>query len=575
MGRKQIETRKMQRTPFKISREWRRPDVSNPLVRRQTATFLTAVASCLSLGCSAYTFWQVGVGSNFLIESNRVVFAQSDSSLTVLAIDSGAVLERRKRGDFSGRLKRVPFGILLLQYSSISLLDATNFSTIWQTDLAYEPNVLENSLVSYDGNGVVARRNLNDGTVRWTFSLPGALEVVAEGDKVLINRAATYEKKNVPALVMLDLESGKEIFRKTPPDGIQWPKIFFDGQNVYIEEGAFSGKRSDYELENLVVWSAQGQEIRRIPLDEKTRKEIRFSDSPFDLDQKTFFQSHVYSNRWSISSERFGKICSTENQSNGVTCYNLDDGFAFTERCKYSAGGQSYKCEVELESPEGHWEGVLAYLSKGGRISAIARISDRILLGTDRGQVECINARTGESLWLYVFPTIRQTLSYSSPYGMPPMMSQAAKLYRDDNRTIPQTGLQLLNQNSRRTRVIVDPEPADPFHDLPGFLAITWGGAVVPLLVLIFLHMHRRTRTWTLAPLSALLTVVPFACFMQFGRVSPGSSVMLRIAILGGVVFGIADAIKCFRIGKWFIGAVGIGIALAFGWLLFPSLMRI
>jgi len=53
-------------------------------------------------------------------------------------------------------------------------------------------------------------------------------------------------------------------------------------------------------------------------------------------------------------------------------------------------------------------------------IRAVAAAQGRILLGSNMGHVECLDAHTGKSLWLYVFPTMRHTMSYSSPNGLPP-----------------------------------------------------------------------------------------------------------------------------------------------------------
>jgi outer membrane protein assembly factor BamB len=522
-----------------------------------------------------YTFSQVGVDSNLLIDGNRVIFAQSDGSLTVLAIDTGEVLQREKNRRFSGTLQRISPGILMLQYGTIALLNPTNLVVIWETKSHYAPNVLSNTLVSYDGNGLVECRNLNDGSIRWSFNLPGALDVIADAGRVLVNRAATYEEDSVPTMIMLDLGSGKELFHKVPPPGIHWPEVFFDGQNVYVKQGSFKGKRSDYELENLLVWNTQGEEMRSFQLSLKQRKDLRW-DSWFDLDQKTFYKGHVYPDRWSIPDERFGKMLPFGNRTNEVseTAYDLKDGFIFIERRNHDSDRQNPELEIELRSPDGSWTGVLPYLSDRGRISTIARAPGKLLIGSNLGHVECVNAATGESLWLYVFPTMRHTVSYSG-HGMPPMMSEAAATYRSENKHPPTSGLKLLNQRVRPTRVILDPEPANPFKKLPLLLAVAWGGAAIPLLLLVFLHVHPRSRRGNLSPYSVLLLILAFVCFMSFGRVSPGSSIALRVAMVAGLVSVALDAVGCFRRGKWFVGAVLVGFFLAVVLLILPFLIRI
>jgi outer membrane protein assembly factor BamB len=538
--------------------------------------FAVVILSSAAPRASAHTFCQVGVDSNLLIDSGRVVFAQADGSLTMLALEDGRVLKREKSRYFSGTLERIPQGILMLQYGSIALLDATNLTAVWETTSYYQANVLSTTLVSYDGNGLVEHRNLNDGTVRWTYNLPGALEVIAEGERVLVHRAATYEDQNSPITVMLNLESGEELFRKSPPPGVHWLDMYFDRQSVYVKQASFAGKRSDYKLEGLSVWNVQGEEVRSIPFTAKMREDLRWADSPCNLEQKTFYRGRVYPDRWAIPRERFGHLLpTTGDQTNEIseTAYDLKDGWIFTERRKSRHGRESSETEIELRSPEGCWTGVLTYLSDRGLISAIARAPGRILIGSNLGHVECIKASTGESLWLYVFPTIRHTMSFSS-YGMPPMMSQAAATFRDENANPPKTGLKLLDQDARPARVILDPEPTDPFKKLPLLFAAAWGGAVLVLLAVAFLHAHPRIRQRNLGLLSVLLVLLAFLCFMSYGRVSPGSSTALRVAILAGLVSGTLDTARCFRRGKWLMGAALAGVFLAVALLLFPFLLR-
>ena len=524
----------------------------------------------------AFTFRQVGVDSNLLIDGDRVVFCQSDGSLTALAVKTGQVLRRVKGHDLSGTLKRIPPGILMLQYGSIALLNPTNFTSVWKTESHYNPTVLSNALISYDGNGLVENRDLRTGTVRWSFELPGALDVIAESGKVLVHRAATYEDDRVPTTVMLDLESGKELFRKTPPSGTHWPAVFFDGQKIYLKQGSYSGKPSDYKLERLVVWDAQGEEINSIALSPKLQDELRWGSSPFDLDQKTFYGGHVYPDRWSIPNERFGRLLPRGDQANEVSeaAYDLGDGFVFLQREDRRNHLRNQATEIELRSPEQHWTGVLPYLSHRGHIAAVARAPGKLLIGSNLGHVECVNAATGESLWLYVFPTIRHVMSFSS-HGMPPMMSESAAIFRNENKTPPSSGLKRVNESAKPTRVIIDPEPTNPFEKLPLLLSVTWGGAIAPLIALAFLRLHPRTRQWNLGLISVLVLALVFGCFMSYGRVSPGSSIALRIAMLAVLVMGVADAVKYIRSGKWFLGAVIVGIFTCVALLMLPFMLRI
>src|SRR5688572_8890476 len=102
----------------------------------------------------------------------------------------------------------------------------------------------------------------------------------------------------------------------------------------------------------------------------------------------------------------------------------------------------------------------------------------------------------------------------------------------------PSSGLKLVNESAKPTLVIIDPEPTNPFERLPLLLAVTWACAIAPLIALAFLRWHPHTRKWNLGLISVLIIALVFGCFMSFGRVSPGSSIALRFAILAVLVIG-------------------------------------
>src|SRR5438094_4471534 len=130
------------------------------LVNSLLKALLGCVVMFLAVVCSGYTYRQVGIDSNFLIDTGRVFFAQADGSLTVLALETGEVLRRDASRDYSGTLMRVPPGILVLNYGTITLYDPNALTPLWETKFHYSPNVVGDALVSYDGNGLVQCRNL-------------------------------------------------------------------------------------------------------------------------------------------------------------------------------------------------------------------------------------------------------------------------------------------------------------------------------------------------------------------------------------------------------------------------------
>src|SRR5262245_19887430 len=123
-------------------------------------------------------------------------------------------------------------------------------------------------------------------------------------------------------------------------------------------------------------------------------------------------------------------------------------------------------------------------------------------------------------------------MSYSSPHGMPPMCADAAGRFRSENKEPPTSGLQLSGQKATPTRIILDPEPANPYSALPRLLAITWSSALLPVLTVLFFRFRYRARQWNLAPISVAALLIAFACFIHFGRVSLSGSIALRLAMV-------------------------------------------
>jgi len=151
------------------------------------------------------------------------------------------------------------------------------------------------------------------------------------------------------------------------------------------------------------------------------------------------------------------------------------------------------------------------------------------------------------------------------------MMADAAASFRRDNRSVPRTGFQVAGGQPSAPRVVRDPKPWNPFADLPALLAVTWGGAAAFLAALFAMHLQRRWRqanVQKLAVLSALLTVLALACFMQLGRVSQTGYIGLQLAVITGVVFGFRDVVRCFRERHWLCGSLLGPLFLGAGFLI-------
>lgn len=72
----------------------------------------------------AFTSVRVALDSNILVDGKRVIFAQGTGSLTVLNLETGEVLLRKKPAsnvDYSGRLQRSIHGVLMVSYGRIEV----------------------------------------------------------------------------------------------------------------------------------------------------------------------------------------------------------------------------------------------------------------------------------------------------------------------------------------------------------------------------------------------------------------------------------------------------------------------
>jgi outer membrane protein assembly factor BamB len=530
------------------------------------------------LVCSAYTSMEVGVDSNLLVDGDRVLFAQSDGSLTALDINSGKVLYRDSKTDYSGTLTRVPQGILVLNSGRIALLNATNLQQVWKTLSYYAPNITSDALVSYDGNGKVECRDLKSGSSRWTFDLPGALEVIEKNGMVCVVRAAMYEDSSKPTLALLNLSDGNEIFRRTAASNVSWANGFFDGTNIFMTAGAQTGpRRSDFTPDRVLIWNTRGDEIPSIPITDDLGKKVRCGEQSFKLDHRTFSKGRVYYGSDSGLPHQSGKVLGTSQFTNETAdvveiAYDIGDNTILTERTLShfdSARKQHLGSEYEIDvQTTGHrWTNLCstAFIS-----SSMAAAKGKVLIGTESGHVECFDSETGRPLWLYSFPVLRHTLSYSS-HGMPPMMANAAAEYRKRNAAPPTPDFKPKHAPTV-PNVIVDPAPQDPFRKLPTFLAIVWATTVVPLVLLIALAIlgGKKSPPFPMGVLSAILGGAALIVYMNFGRVSIASSFGLRVTILASLAFGIFYAVKTFRVGRralFVLLAVCLGIL---GFLFLP-----
>ena len=87
-----------------------------------------------------------------------------------------------------------------------------------------------------------------------------------ESGKVLAHRQAAYDTGTRPTTVLLDLESGRELFRKAPANGTRWAAAFFDGTNVFLEATPANTGTADYEPERMTILDSRGEPAGTLPI---------------------------------------------------------------------------------------------------------------------------------------------------------------------------------------------------------------------------------------------------------------------------------------------------------------------
>jgi len=564
--------------------------------------FVLLTLVVLATPAFCHTYVHVGVNSNFLIDDGKVYFAQSDGTLTALNLDTGEVVARKSNIEYGGTLQLVDKGILVRTYGELTVLAQSTLEVIWQAKDEYDSTIEGDRLVSYDGNGLVECRYLDTGKILWSYNLPGVLDIVVQKAKVLVFRSAVFDgPKGAPAVVLLDLESGQELMHKTAPPNVHYLGAYFDGERIYLPTGLYKGQytpnvtrynsgRPSARFEKLVVWDLAGTEVESIPMPAGFETQKPSRDEAFTLGDKVFARGRVWKYLEDITPRREGRGRPISRRPPAdfekevtATRFDLADGtLTVTTATNYGSRYDSEaerNTEVELKSSTGNWRATLPYLKNPGEVVVVAATDKKILLGTNLGHVEAVNRQDGQSQWMYIFPTMRHTMSYST-YGMPPMMATAATTYRRENQNkTPESGLMLEGADGpSQPKVVFDPKPANPYSKLSLYLAIAWTGVLLPiLLTVLVIGLCRKRQLDVRIPAASglVLAIGAVCCFFFYGRVSIATAIGFRLGMAVPLVVAALYAIRSLGQKRRMSGALVLLAALVLGILIFPAFLRL
>ncbi|MBP3954814.1 PQQ-binding-like beta-propeller repeat protein [Gemmata sp. G18] len=564
--------------------------------------FRVAVVTLLWLASggslSAYTSVRVAFDSNVLVDDKRVIFAQGTGSLTVLNLDTGEVLLRKKPDsnfEYSGNLQLTGQGVLMTSYGRIVFLDRNTFAPVWRAEHCYGAVLDGEHVVSHDGNHSVTCRSVQSGQVSWKIDMEGGWHLSAANGKVLV--ATPDYSHRPPTLLVFDLKSGDRILRHDASSDVRWHQVYFDGRLIYlVEDGSAESHRASgrplrvkmLDLEGKVVAEADHTSPKVVANASRENAAFIWGEKYFNGGQVQQVNPHeraTLANLWEEGDESRDEREGDRESFRGRHHLPklLASGIFVTTSSRDAdiAVGQV----LRLIKPKGLWVAYAPYLGEYGLISHVAEADGKLLLGSSEGQLECLDSETGRSRWLYTFPVIRQTMSYSSRHGMPPYLTEQAAEYR---RGLEQTGnlsgsirlpsdiqpastrwAKLRAETDYPGRIVIDPSPDDPFHKLGRYvtwLAICAALPVAGVLVLVLARLARRKRPKQTLPsvphdetppsvgLAAwflVLSVSPAYGLLEYGRVSHSWTIALKIIFALTISVAVSGTIRLCYARRW------------------------
>ena len=494
------------------------------------------------------------IESNLLVFDGKLAFIQGSGGLTVLDLRTGQVKLRKMLRDEFGRIKkliRCPEGVLLVGYRKSSLVDPNTFAHRWTIKDCCNPIVEGPYLVSCDNYQTVRCYDSVTGEVRWSKELRGGWNYVLSDGVLVVSTATFYDRQST--LWVIDAESGKQLFHKTPPQGKQWCDVHCDGKAIYAITAP--KESSDFQATpiGIIKYDLQGQEVESLdfssPLITNLHKQFGY---PFLLDGKTFICREncrkAYPHELDPQTERL--------VPNGYSVFSLPTGMLVHEESRDSADKKGHT--IRLLSTDSQWKNYLPFVQPNEWLESVEEVDGRILLCGSGGQIECLDSATGQPLWLYVFPSFRRVMSFTGHYigdfwrshetgraklfkrGLTSMDETCGSICLPE-RTKPENVLwtSLVDAASYRTSIVIDPNPNLRFAKLPERVfrsRIVGGVNLLGLLTLVIWH-----RKW-LAKKSDQDDATRFSTKRHFAICAVGCFAIYCFAATGLILYGRVNA---------------------------------
>lgn len=533
---------------------------------------VVAVLMAFLADARGYTCYQGGIGP-VLVADGRVYFSQADESLTTLDLATGAVIARTRPDCAGSDLLNCEYGIVRLSSRDCALLDRVTLGVIWERALYSPPQVRAGKVVGFDRPRFLVCRDLRDGQVLWSHEVEGENskwavdELVVSDTHVVLFRPGVGEER----VAVCDLASGENLATITPEEGQYFLKAFLAGDRVYVASGSYDDAPKAERFTDLLAFSVDGRMLSTVKTPPEVAADPYFGQRVV-IGGVEFSQQGVRQVTSRPVAEGSGKQEDREYRFEGGVLTIRKTPSATIVSMRHDAGGS--------------WRGFLPYLDPRGQVRATVE-GDRVLLASNFGHLECVDATTGRSLWMYTCPTIVAVGSYSWPNGMPPRLTARAEIFRQQNANrshlaglclipdgAPDEPLDAAALLADRGQVvyptlIADPTPFDPYADLPELVRVAWSGELIALAAASIPFALYRWR-WSRAAAALVLPAVvvglsywlPLVC-----RISDAATLSIKLTIITlliAVPFCVLRAVPVRR--PWGILGACVATAASAGW---------
>lgn len=539
------------------------------------AAMLSAVLLVKGTIAFGYTSMSVAVDSNLLAYEGKLLFAQGTGSLTQIELNTGKVLNRAappKEMAFSGTLYRHGHGIFMADYSRSALLDESTLEVLWSVEDSHDAAIGDNYFVSHDGYDTVTCFDVASGKQAWSKTMHGGWILLARGDVTVIATPLIYDEGH--AILVVDMPTGNELFKLKAEPGLLFLNVYLDDEAVYV----LTGKNEP----NVLSHDASPVELRKFNLAGELQSSIDVMSEEviWEYGYKTARHGFFLGDRYFEGNGHVRKTYDHEPDAwqdtwgqDDLTSTSLPSGILIEGSFRDSSDERA--TFVAFKGSDYEWRGYLSHLGEEGWVGQSIEHEGNLVVASGQGHVECFDIVSGRPRWLYVFPEIRRTMSFSS-HAMPPTLTQQAASYHVGMRSLGEIAgtltvgnevdlsslvlNELRKQQSYAGAITIDPSPDDPFAGLlPDLVIRATLFAVAPVAILASVALalrqwrrrvsHAGLLAWDYHLLSGIalcLLLSPMLGVLLYGRVDR----IVTFCLWSMVVLCVVASIACGRMAK-------------------------